>query len=388
MDTLKGPKELNEPYFTLEFNLEPSDLVQASKRLLSCLSPKLKQSFHLVVFFKEKAYFWLCLDTSLWFDIYLRTMPDFAEAVRIAREYVTTTRLNVSSKDEAPFIIDYKGTEKGKAFDLYPYFPNCKFTKEECSRRDHPNIVCKADMVIRNGRKVKCNFYFATKLVVNKLSDDEYVVLLFRELLLIPRPNDDKSVNYRHYNTEALVQEEGFWKDLLTINYKAWETGQLQNKYIQECYVHVYLYFILKAWNEVKEKVKKKVKEKVEEKVKEKVKKKGKEKVEEKIEENADILLKFDARDHPRPNYLLQDYDELKEKRLRPAEHLLMLDAMTNLTLKIDENNKNFIEKIDENNKNLIETMNKNTILLVEAIKGIRISGESKESSNSDITGK
>lgn len=58
MSTLKGPKELNKPYFTLESNLEPSDLVRAFKRLLSCLSLKLKQLFRLVVkFLKEKACF-------------------------------------------------------------------------------------------------------------------------------------------------------------------------------------------------------------------------------------------------------------------------------------------------------------------------------------------
>src|SRR5436190_1305950 len=153
--------------------------------------------------------------------------------------------------------------------------------------------------------KKKCNFYFATKLVVDKLSDDKYVVLLrrepFRELLLIPRPNDDESVNYRHYNNEALVQEEGFWKDLLSKRES----------------------------------------------------------------------LKFNSMDHLGPNYLLQDCDELKEKRLRPAEHLLMLKAVSNLTSKIEDNNKKLIEKIEDNNKNLIETMNKNTVLLIEAIKGI-----------------
>ena len=87
--------------------------------------------------------------------------------------------------------------------------------------------------------------------------------------------------------------------------------------------------------------------------------------------------MKFDARDHPGPNYLLQDCDELKEKRLRPAEHLLMLNAVSNLTL-----------KIKENNKYLIETMNKNTRLLIEAIKGIGRSGGSKESSDNDIISK
>ncbi|CAG8680199.1 15776_t:CDS:2, partial [Funneliformis caledonium] len=134
-------------------------------------------------------------------------MSDFAEAIRIARQYVTTICLNISLKNEAPFIIDYKKKEKGKAFDLYPFFSTLK---------------------------------------------------------------------------------------------KSAET--------------------------------------------------------------------------PGSNYLLQDYDELEEKRLRPAEHLLMLDAVSNLTL-----------KIEENNKNLIETMNKNTILHIEAIKGIRKSGESKESSDSNI---
>ncbi|GES86552.1 hypothetical protein GLOIN_2v1782606 [Rhizophagus clarus] len=108
---------------------------------------------------------------------------------------------------------------------------------------------------------------------MDELSDDEYVVLLrresFQELLLIPRPNDDESVNYRHYNNEALIQEERFWKDLLSkqeslnfnsiaIHYGAWETGQLQNKYAQEYHVHVHLYFIPEVWYKVKEKVKEK----------------------------------------------------------------------------------------------------------------------------------
>lgn len=121
MSTLKSPEELNEPSFTLESNLELSDLIQISKCLLSYLSSKLKQLFYLVVFFKEKACFRLCLDTSLWFDIYLHIIPDFAEAVRIVKDYVTTTRLNVSPEDEAPFIIDYKETEKDTKHLIFVY---------------------------------------------------------------------------------------------------------------------------------------------------------------------------------------------------------------------------------------------------------------------------
>jgi hypothetical protein len=131
--TLKSPIDLKEPCFTLDSNLDSTNLVQASQLLLKRLSTKLKQSFRLVVTFsEEKACFRLCLDTSLWFDVYLRTMPDFDEAVKIARQYVTATRLNISPEDEAPFIIDHKETEKEKAFALCSYFPNCRFPKENC----------------------------------------------------------------------------------------------------------------------------------------------------------------------------------------------------------------------------------------------------------------
>jgi hypothetical protein len=59
-------KESRRPYFTLESNLESSNLVQASQLLLSRLRPKLKQSFLLVVMFlEEKACFRLCLVISL-----------------------------------------------------------------------------------------------------------------------------------------------------------------------------------------------------------------------------------------------------------------------------------------------------------------------------------
>ncbi len=153
------------------------------------------------------------------------------------RQYVITIHLNVLPKNEASFIIDYKEIEKGKAFDLYLFFSTCRYIKEECDEyedkkniyfinsayliesyqlnidfiewKDHSDIVCKINMIIKNRRKVKYNFYFAIKLVIDELSDNEYVVLLrrkpFRELLLISHPNNDESINYKYYNNEALV---------------------------------------------------------------------------------------------------------------------------------------------------------------------------------------
>ncbi|CAI2190414.1 3639_t:CDS:2 [Funneliformis geosporum] len=112
---------------------------------------------------KKKASFKLCLDPSLWFDVYLQTLPDFAEAVNIARQYVTTTRLNISPEEEAPFIIDYNETEKDKAFIICPYDFTCSNGRIV---KDHPKIYCDAK-------------------------------------------------NCEHYNNETLVQQETFWKELL-----------------------------------------------------------------------------------------------------------------------------------------------------------------------------
>jgi hypothetical protein len=105
MQSIKSPEDLKEPYFTMETSLEPSNLARASELLLNRLSPKLKQS---------------------WFDIYLQAMPDFVEAVNIARQYVTKIRLNISPQEE---VIDYKETED-KAFVICPNyrdFGNCKY---------------------------------------------------------------------------------------------------------------------------------------------------------------------------------------------------------------------------------------------------------------------
>ncbi|PKY58422.1 hypothetical protein RhiirA4_480326 [Rhizophagus irregularis] len=126
MSTLKSPEELNEPSFTLESNLELSDLIQTSKCLLSYLSFKLKQLFYLVVFFKEKA------------------------SVRIVKDYITTTRLNVSPEDEAPFIIDYKETEKDTKHLIFVHtFLTVNLLKKSVvNQENYPDIVCKAKVVL------------------------------------------------------------------------------------------------------------------------------------------------------------------------------------------------------------------------------------------------
>ncbi|CAG8790593.1 10638_t:CDS:2, partial [Dentiscutata erythropus] len=325
--------------------LDPSKLAEASNRLLSCLTPKLKQSYHLVVSFsEEKARFQICLDTSLWFNVYLQNqkMYDFTKAINVARQYITNTRLKVSPEDEAPFIVDYKETEKDKAFVLCPYFPTgkCKNSKEMCYLDDHPDIICKVDVVTRDGRQTKCNFYFAIKLIVNELS------------------NGDRK--HKHYTNKTLVQHKPFWDDLLSkrqkldfysiaINYGLWETGQSQNKYAQECHAHIHLYFTANAWNKVKKRI-----------------------------SDPDVLLKFNVRDFSGLNYLLQDCAELEDKKLRPAEHLLVLNAVSNLSLaveKIDrnlsmlkDNNAALVKRIEGNQRNLISTLNNNNAALVERL--------------------
>lgn len=116
------------------------------------------------------------------------------------------------------------------------------------------------NMVTRNGRKSTLWFLFCYKLAVDDLSNEKYVVILqskpFWELLLIPHPGNKTNNlnNCGYYTNKTLVWQETFWEDLLSnwqslnfhsiaINYRAWETGQSQNKYMQECHAHVHLYF-------------------------------------------------------------------------------------------------------------------------------------------------
>ena len=52
----------------------------------------------------------------MWYDVYLRIKPSLTEVVKIARDYVTATRLSIPPEEDGPFVIDYEETEKDKAY--------------------------------------------------------------------------------------------------------------------------------------------------------------------------------------------------------------------------------------------------------------------------------
>lgn len=119
MATIVGPETSNTPYFTLITTLDPDDLAKASTLLLSAVEarPKLTQAFRLEVkFLQENAQFQICLDPVLWYDVYLRVNPRLDEAVRIAREYVTSIRTQILPEEDGPFVVEYDEIEKDKAF--------------------------------------------------------------------------------------------------------------------------------------------------------------------------------------------------------------------------------------------------------------------------------
>ncbi|CAG8742841.1 9490_t:CDS:1, partial [Acaulospora morrowiae] len=112
---LESPEELESPYFKIQSTLEPHDLVETSKRILQAVNiePTLTYSYCLEVLFEDdKAFFTICLNPVLWFDVYLRK-KDLEASARIARTYVTNTRLAVS-----PFEVEYSETVKNPAFTL------------------------------------------------------------------------------------------------------------------------------------------------------------------------------------------------------------------------------------------------------------------------------
>jgi hypothetical protein len=71
-------------------------------------------------------------------------MLGFVEAVNMVRQYVTKIRLNISPREEAPYVIDYKETEKDKAFVICPNyrdFGNCRYWQNcdeyECKKKNY-----------------------------------------------------------------------------------------------------------------------------------------------------------------------------------------------------------------------------------------------------------
>ena len=107
---LQDPEKLETPYFKIQSTLEPHNLVKTSEIILQAVNdqPLLTYSYCLeVVFEDDKALFTLCLNPVLWFDLYL-SKKDLDVAARIARTYVTNTRLTVPYENDkmAPFEVE------------------------------------------------------------------------------------------------------------------------------------------------------------------------------------------------------------------------------------------------------------------------------------------
>jgi len=127
---LEDPEELESPYFKIQSTLEPHNLVETSKRILQAVNtePMLTYSYCLEVLIEdEKAFFTLCLNPVSWFDVYLRK-KDLEVSAKIARTYVTNTRLTVSYENDkiAPFEVEYSETVKNSAFTLCKYGKDCR----------------------------------------------------------------------------------------------------------------------------------------------------------------------------------------------------------------------------------------------------------------------
>jgi len=218
---------------------------------------------------------------------------------------------------------------------------------------DHPTLICKGNVITRDGRETTCDYYFPSKLTVQELSTEEYVMLLrrepIRELLMLPRPIREKD-NFNHFDNEMLVKNSNFWSDLLkqqqcltfysiALNYGRWETQQSQDKYAQACHAHVHLYFNRETWESLK-----------------------------KMVNSREIIAKMNARNYPGPNYLLKDCMELEQQRLQSAEHQHMLNINNSLVNAINNNNNSLVNTINNNNNSLVNTINNNFNSLVDAI--------------------
>ncbi|EXX59901.1 uncharacterized protein OCT59_000363 [Rhizophagus irregularis] len=292
MATIVGPETSNTPYFTLITTLDPDDLAKASTLLLSAVEarPKLTQAFRLEVkFLQENAQFQICLDPVLWYDVYLRVNPRLDEAVRIAREYVTSIRTQILPEEDGPFVVEYDEIEKDKAFipcnKIYLIInPNVTIISYCCD--ENPSENC-----------CYCPVLIEIKLTI--ITDNE-----------------------------GLVQRSEFWRDLIeqrqrlnfhsiAVNYGRWETGQSRDKYAQACHAHVHLLFDREAWEGVKG-----------------------------IVTNKITLSKLNTRNYPGPNYLLKDCTELEQQRLQLAEHQYMLASITKLSVSVENSNKSLIDAI------------------------------------------
>jgi hypothetical protein len=210
--------------------------------------PKLTQAFRLEIkFLQNSAEFRICLDTVAWYDCYLRVNSDLSKVVEIARKYVSTTRREISPDEDGPFVIDYQEIEKEKAYIRCRTTHDNKNSESKCSKYtiiqclynvqcpvafaltfyhiiliillifsieyDHPTLICKGNVITRDGHETTCDYYFPTKFTVQELTTKEYAMLLrrkpIRELLMLPCPIKEKD-NLNHFDNETLVKNNDF----------------------------------------------------------------------------------------------------------------------------------------------------------------------------------
>ncbi|POG64668.1 hypothetical protein GLOIN_2v1782606 [Rhizophagus irregularis DAOM 181602=DAOM 197198] len=323
MAQLEDPETLQSPYFKIQSTLEPESLTETSIKLLNAIKsePKLTESYCLEVRFEEnKAFFVACLNPVLWFDVYLRGKP-LEEATKLARMFVTNTRLVVPVEKIALFEVEHNKTVNDLAFTQCKFGRNCWDRKQgncksvntiDCNintenslSRDHLDAMCKGTTKTRDGRDTVCSYYVIGNLIVWERT--KYYILFRREpirgLLMIPRPNDDTKNNFNHFDNTSIIKNKQFWQDLLeergrlgfnmvSLNYGTWETGQAKakDKYAQNCHAHVHLNFDDTEWEKVKTMA----------------------------PENIKPLL--DSRDSLEPSNLLKNCHELESYRLQIVE--------------------------------------------------------------------
>ncbi|CAI2188565.1 9774_t:CDS:2 [Funneliformis geosporum] len=173
---LEGPEELESPYFKIQGILEPHNLVETSKRILQAVNtkPTLTYSYCLeVVFEDDKAFFTLCLNPVLWFNVYLRK-KGLEASVRIARIYVTNTQWTVSYENYkiASFEVEYSETVKNSAFKLCKYgsvsrrYIDSLTNIDNSLEHDHSDVICKGTSKTQDERDIVCNFYVLDDLVL------------------------------------------------------------------------------------------------------------------------------------------------------------------------------------------------------------------------------
>ncbi|CAB4422772.1 unnamed protein product [Rhizophagus irregularis] len=148
-------------------------------------------------------------------------MPDFAEAVRIVKDYITTTRLNVSPEDEAPFIIDYKETEKDTKHLIFVHtFLTVNLLKKSVvNQENYPDIVCKAKVVLL--KCFDCNeFSPSLKKVENVLNQYQKALENATEWKYIEL--DSVFIDYKHqfsYESYPINDTTDWYYDgILTVN--------------------------------------------------------------------------------------------------------------------------------------------------------------------------